>query len=516
MNEPDIAPLARRLAEENNVDWRRLPGSGDGGRVVERDVLTFLARVMAGEEDLDPTPEPVPDGMAAWPDDDVAAYRAGPAGGDAAERSTTATLDDDDLFLFDDDPVVEATSAPRADAGRDGFASDAIAASGSHDDPFAGIEEDDEGVLLVDEESVDDARTEPSTGFAAFTFDDVPAAPHARRPEPDGGSLPDVFADDGAVAGQRDDDVLFLDDPIDVDAPAARGDERAPSAREPWAAWDGEADVSFGRDGADDEDRRTPFDGDAVLPAAGAARSGARDDAWAHADGPSVPAEPESGAFAQVPDLPRPAGNGDAAPTARASSGTQADRTPHETAFRPIAVPTGSASGVDAMARGGVTLVRHGQLWRRRFDDRSFRSTVSQVADALDVAPVIVAEVLLARAAAMAWSVGDVDAWRWAPSGAVRCALEAQGSLRDALAAASADPDPATSTERTAALVVADLATMDLDEAVVHLDAPLLAIGRGTQDGAWLTLSGDEVPAEAVAALAAVAETLKAPVRLLL
>jgi resuscitation-promoting factor RpfA len=67
VHEPDIAPLARRLAEENNVDWRRLSGTGEGGRVVERDVLGYLARVMAGDEAVDPTPEPVPEGMAAWP-----------------------------------------------------------------------------------------------------------------------------------------------------------------------------------------------------------------------------------------------------------------------------------------------------------------------------------------------------------------------------------------------------------------------------------------------------------------
>ncbi len=70
MNEPGITPLAKRLAEENNVDWRSLPASGSDGRIVERDVLSYLARVMAGDEALDPTPEPVPEGMEAWPDSD--------------------------------------------------------------------------------------------------------------------------------------------------------------------------------------------------------------------------------------------------------------------------------------------------------------------------------------------------------------------------------------------------------------------------------------------------------------
>jgi len=66
MRTPAIAPSAQRLAEENNVNWRALRGSGDGGSVVERDVLEYLTRVMRGEEATDPTPEPLPEGLSAW------------------------------------------------------------------------------------------------------------------------------------------------------------------------------------------------------------------------------------------------------------------------------------------------------------------------------------------------------------------------------------------------------------------------------------------------------------------
>lgn len=69
MSHPDIAPSAQRLAEENNVDWRALRGSGEGGSVLERDVLEYLARVMRGEEAADPTPEPLPEGLSAWPEE---------------------------------------------------------------------------------------------------------------------------------------------------------------------------------------------------------------------------------------------------------------------------------------------------------------------------------------------------------------------------------------------------------------------------------------------------------------
>ncbi len=60
MEEPRITPLARRLAEENGIDWRKLKGTGPDGTIVERDVLAFLAKLMAGEVDLPPMPEAPP------------------------------------------------------------------------------------------------------------------------------------------------------------------------------------------------------------------------------------------------------------------------------------------------------------------------------------------------------------------------------------------------------------------------------------------------------------------------
>lgn len=147
MSEPDISTLARRLAEQNNVDWRTLTGTGPDGKVVERDVLDYLARVMAGDEAVDPTPEPLPEGMEAWPDQDAPSYfdrnaqpraRAEEPAADAApepftaetpasepflseplapdstaERPTDEPADElsDDIFLFDDEPEEEAAAA---------------------------------------------------------------------------------------------------------------------------------------------------------------------------------------------------------------------------------------------------------------------------------------------------------------------------------------------------------------------------------------------------------------------
>lgn len=60
MEEPKITPLARRLAEENGIDWRKLQGTGPDGLIVERDILAYLAKVMAGEVDLPPARGPAP------------------------------------------------------------------------------------------------------------------------------------------------------------------------------------------------------------------------------------------------------------------------------------------------------------------------------------------------------------------------------------------------------------------------------------------------------------------------
>lgn len=68
----------------------------------------------------------------------------------------------------------------------------------------------------------------------------------------------------------------------------------------------------------------------------------------------------------------------------------------------------------------------------------------------------------------------------------------------------------------SASLVVADLGGLDVDEAVLHLETPVLALGRSSADGAWLSLSGDDLDGGAASGLARVAELLGSPVRLLL
>ena len=153
MSEPGITPLAQRLAEENNVDWRQLPGTGEGGRIVERDVLEYLARVMAGEEATDPTPEPLPEGLEVWPEQD------GWAGDRLQDAADTGTAD---------------WRAPAADGESDDFADwDADDSASDYGTPVAFDAEAAE-IKATGEYSADDNRFLTSHDFAGDLLRDEP------------------------------------------------------------------------------------------------------------------------------------------------------------------------------------------------------------------------------------------------------------------------------------------------------------------------------------------------------
>ena len=163
--EPDIAPLAKRLAEENNVNWQHLQGSGANGRIVERDVLEYLARVMSGEEDLNPTPEPVPEGMQAWPEQDVQGYFA-----EQASSSSPTTVQDfeaDEDLLDVSDGLYDSKSFSEDDLD---FSADLPQANALNDDKL------DEDVFLFDDDllSADFSESGSSEPIVeAENFEDV-------------------------------------------------------------------------------------------------------------------------------------------------------------------------------------------------------------------------------------------------------------------------------------------------------------------------------------------------------
>lgn len=247
MSEPEIANLARRLAEQNNVDWRALTGSGPDGKILESDVLDFLARVMAGEEALDPTPEPLPDGMEAWPDQDAPTYHQ-PNGAPHAERDVTAAagggLMDDLLADVPEDDVPDAdvpedeaaeVAAAEADFGQTDGVLDAVDAVTDtvSDAVFSAADRWEDAAEDLAHDVAAEAPTQPfAAPFPAdgvddddeisddiFLFDDddpaatgeTAAAGYQPSVTADGA----VFADDLAEvpAGQEDpDDVLLVAD----------------------------------------------------------------------------------------------------------------------------------------------------------------------------------------------------------------------------------------------------------------------------------------------------------------
>ncbi len=448
MHEPDIAPLARRLAEENNVDWRRLSGTGEGGRVVERDVLGYLARVMAGDEAVDPTPEPVPDGMVAWPEGDVSAYRQDADGPEAPDMRSTL---DDDLFLFDDplpggrapagehdDDLFVRSDDPEPD-GSEGRR----AAVGGPVEATTGGDEGEDGVWLVGDDAAEvDGGVE--TGDAAVADDVVGVEP-----------VPPIWTfsgeDDEAPNEPRLDELPDLTEGDAADDAASTEDH---AARGPGGHGDFVLPELFAGDAASGGDGAVPADDDAVVPI---------DD----------PAAPSMGA------------------TVESEVGTS-----------------------DATVGQVVHWVRHGQLWRRRFDARALRQVASDAAAVLDVPPTTVVALLLARAASRAGvATGPVDVWRWRRAGADRIRVDVEATVRDAVH--RIETRGARGGAQGVSLVVADLGDLDVDEGVLHLEVPVLALGRAGNDGSWLSLAGDELDGGAAAGLAWVADLLTAPVRLL-
>ena len=169
MSEPDIATLARRLAEQNNVDWRTLSGTGPDGKIVERDVLDYLARVMAGEEAVNPTPEPLPEGMEAWPDQDAPAYfkpngQSQAALADEALQVVEDAADDllADLAALDDD----GADLTESDEGTSAAAFDAPAGD-AWEPPAEAFSADVDLDAQVGMEPAEDVFADPATDAAA-------------------------------------------------------------------------------------------------------------------------------------------------------------------------------------------------------------------------------------------------------------------------------------------------------------------------------------------------------------
>lgn len=606
--EPDIAPLAKRLAEENNVNWRGLAGSGSDGRILEKDVLEYLARVMSGEEDLNPTAEPVPEGMEAWPEEDVHAYKAEMGAADTSAESPEWSVaastspaveenivaDDDDLFDLDDAPVEVSASGGAVAVSDDDLDEDIFlfgeeepartveAASpamtevlpippenmqidanalvnGDYSEDYAGLDDSDD-VFSKDEDLP--VFSEAAASETEFDLADVVAALES---EPDAlddvataavdaDGFADAFADDANeaiaqdisldtdddLAADLDDDIfassdlddeeldfdedvasLFVDDVAigevtasAVDASQDEADDDIFSADAQQAMSEPEAAL------ADDFETETVnFEADEMEPPAFVA-----DEAEAAAWTEAYQADAELEVLADEPVFEE-----SSAAVAAVTEGLPADET--ETDISDdfvkggvVAATAAAAAGfvadqsADADGEQAIPLVSYGTLLRRHVDVTALLQAQTDLSQVMheDIA----LGALLLRATERA-----LENSSWTLEGRLGLAMIDDDGIHLQSSAGKSgfrkmlrNLEPAQSADL--GLIVADMSALDIDEAVLNLDAPVLALGRTLYDStkgssrSSLSLSGD-VPVEAGAKLlAAIAELLDAPIKL--
>ena len=521
MDQPDIAPLARRLAEENNVDWRRLQGSGDDGRVVERDVLEYLARVMAGEEAVDPTPEPVPVGMEAWPEGDTRTLESDDDPDDPAAATSTV---EDDIFLFEDTPA----AAPPRQEGDGERSPEPLLAEPAHDDEDVGEED-----LLVagDAEPFPPERTpEPPEAPQAKGG---PGDEAATAPEP-GPALPDLFASsDDDESSQTTPPAVFGDhDEAPGDAWSTPAWRQGPSldaeADDAAPARTAAAELQLDHDAVDDA-HEVPAADDA--DAGTGAGSEVRDEASGfddHLDLDEVevdePLLESDDQLHAIPSLDAPAGDAPAgdAPVGDAPVGDAPSEAPL-VAPPPLAAARDEAT--QASLPSALPLLSHGHVWRRQVDLSALVAAQADLAIELGRDSPVPLSAFLVRAAHKALAGAGFVALALVEHADVRTvALPVAGDFASMVTALS-DPlghDAALAEgDGVPALVVADLSEFGIDDAVLRLGSPVLTLGRlliDTQSGgrrAMLALAGDGADgAEAAQLLGRVADLLEVPVRL--
>lgn len=487
--EPDISPLAKRLAEENNVNWRGLGGSGANGRIVERDVLEYLAKVMAGEEDLNPTAEPIPEGMDAWPEEDTAGYFKDSPSIETTDTLTEVVTDQPSVSVEEvadpfgmDEPMLDLEPEPlMVDSSDDIFAAevDEVASTAAPDE--ASDVQISEDIFLFDEEPSSPEAVDES----AFTSSD--AEMDTAAPQTDTAPFVDFGTETPADAETNADsfaavEAEFTEVPVleDVEADALMSDAETVSVNEVERA-EPETDL-FGDD--------APAESDDSVLFSDASEDASRDDTRLEPIAEAVDSAPtetdgvagiESETIVPVPPLPSQA----------------------------------------------LPLSTFGVLLRRHADLGAAMQAQLSISHELGHSEPVELSNLLVRAAAKALQTSDI-----ANAQGVGLALFEEAGVRVAPVAnahtkpfrellehlANLDANDASAV----GLAVADMSDLGVDEAVLNLDMPVLALGRILQDSeqgsqrSTLTLSGN-VPVETgTKFLSAVAELLASPIRLIL
>lgn len=490
VNDADIAPLAQRLAEENNVDWRRLRGSGANGRIVERDVLEYLARVMEGEESVDPTPEPLPEGVDAWPEDQRPPPRAGEAAPPEAAPGETPPRTP---------PRTPPDQAPPAAE----FGDDDLLLAG---DDLADGEDD----LLMGPEAERPPEPRREEEVPDLFDEGVPAEPAGGR-----GDAPDLFDGDLSWGDEEPADAGPATPPRH-EAPDDRGRrEDAAGTRSP----EDEETFDFGGFPGAGREADTPV-------AAPDAPAGPRDEEDAFAgdlSGPATELSPDeftAGEPSQPPPAEPEVGSRDE-PARDAVRDTLGDVDPAAAFSRSVVGESPSPQPDAGATPGGLPLARSRQVLRRYVDfggALAVQRLVSADASLPDDWAVTALLLLAARREAAALGASRPGVAVSGPDGRTVGAVVAGTSVGEVVSELA----EASYREAEADLWVADLSGYALDDAVLEGDVPQLTLGRVLSDGddggvrATLALAGD-VPLDSGAAfLARVAQRIEEPLRLLI
>ena len=563
--EPEISPLAKRLAEENNVNWRGLDGSGADGRILERDVLEYLARVMAGDEALDPTPEPVPEGMEAWPEEDTQGYIAETSApspewsDDAATQTQNADVELDDM-MFDAPETVNPNAVDNAPVE--------MSASRSGDTDIA-----DDMFLFGEDEPA--TPSVPTMNVDADALMNADAATDAQEPD-----VTDIQGNDmdssSADMFNLDADTSNLDHDLSADAVNLGADDLdadlddlddlefdedvASLFVDDVTDGDAEADVMTDADaGAPNFSLDSDFDIDTI----GSAETDTDliDHVVPPVDTPPATSDtPDAANIASMGAAAAAAGAfGAHAATSEADEVVSAERagivTPHDdehvTPAEHIAevithpqveaqtpevqtpetqTPEPQTAEPVASAQPGATqpaFVSYGTLLRRHVDTSALLQAQTDIAKELGHNESAVLSTLVLRACAKAQEsaplgregqFGVADLSGGGISLAAVSGVASQGF--DELLSEVQNADASAADEL--ALVIVDMSTSGVDEAVLNIDVPVLTIGRTLFDStegthrSTISLSGD-IPVEAGSKfIAAVADLLDTPIRLVL
>jgi hypothetical protein len=540
--EPDISPLAKRLAEENNVNWRGLLGSGAGGKIVERDVLEYLAKVMAGEEDINPTAEPLPEGLDAWPEDDVRSFYGGAVPAEAPSASEEDLhVDTPDLGSLElDTPAATHTSTTHA-------------VQSSQESPDLGediflIDEVEEAVTPVMTQSVMTPSAEQSFELEAevVTFDEISSFDEVETEV-----LAAIGEDPSSDLFAADDDVenlaaLFVDDAEDEGVIVAEVEQVSTADNAPELTYAASEEVTSFEAPADPDFDIPAYAAEAVPEETEILQEDEPEDevVEAFAEEPAMPnvdafesvsfeadavaqsipedtfttsEEPVAEMVEQVEPFDMPVESdvfadsdfSSAEVMPRETSVTDESTLRHEPeatfepSFEPVVAPAVAATISDAGALGmtamhsepvqvetpvNLPLVSYGVLLRRHVDLSTLMQAQHAVAEEIGQEEPVAITSFLLRAAAKAQHRVSLVSGRSIGLAVIRN----QGISVVAVNEASSAPfrqvlshtQQALSSQATdkVDLVVADMSGFDIDEAVLNVGAPVLTLGRTMYD----------------------------------